>query len=119
VPLNCPVAGWGRWALGRRSLSDLDERAHSLVFVPAGSDLAEDVEVAGRRWTIELAFEEGNGDVGLDECAVRSWTGWFLHITRAFLAVARATAAPLPRSGCCPARKGSLAAFKRQRGLRG
>lgn len=120
--LNCPVAGWERWALGRRSLSDPDERAYYLVFVPAGTAVEEVVRVAGRRWTIEIAFEEAKGEVGLDEYEVRSWTGWYRHITlallaHAFLAAIRARSGASLKRGRAVIMTGSLADFKRQRGL--
>ncbi|MGH3470042.1 MAG: IS701 family transposase [Thermocrispum sp.] len=123
VRINCPVAGWERWALGRRSISDADEQAYFLVFVPAGTAWDEVVRVAGQRWTIELAFEEAKGEVGLDDYEVRSWTGWYRHITlallaHAFLAVLRAQAGEWSKRGRTPAPTGSLAAFKRGRGLR-
>jgi SRSO17 transposase len=124
VRLNCPVAGWQRWALGRRSLSASDEYAYSLVFVPAGTALADVVRVAGQRWTIEIGFEEAKGEVGLDEYEVRSWTGWYRHSTlallaHAFLAALRSEAGQRPKRGLGSAPTGSLADFKRGRGLRG
>jgi SRSO17 transposase len=39
------------------------------------------VSVAGRRWCIETCFESAKNDVGLDEYEVRSWTGWYRHVT--------------------------------------
>ena len=49
----------------------------------------------GSRWTVEQCFESGKGEVGLDEYEVRSWQGWYRHITlcmlaQAFLTVLRA-----------------------------
>ena len=120
--LNYPVEGWERWALGRRSISKPDEWAYYLVFVPAGTALTDVVRVAGRRWTIEIAFEEAKGEVGLDEYEVRSWTGWYRHITlallaHAFLAAIRATAGTFPQKGGLTIASGSLREFKRGRGL--
>ncbi len=43
---------------------------------------------AGRRWTIESSFEAAKGEVGLDHYEVRSWAGWYRHITLALLALA-------------------------------
>ena len=57
------------------------------------------VQVAGSRWTIERCFEEAKGEVGLDHYEVRSWTGWYRHITLAMWAYALLTvlrAAHLP-----------------------
>jgi SRSO17 transposase len=44
--------------------------------------------VAGRRWTIEAGLEEAKGEVGLDQDEVRTWTGWYRHITLALFAPA-------------------------------
>jgi SRSO17 transposase len=44
------------------------------------------VQVAGRRWTIEEGLEEAKGEVGLDHYEVRTWTGWYRHITLALFA---------------------------------
>jgi SRSO17 transposase len=40
------------------------------------------------RWTVEQCFEEAKGEVGLDEYEVRSWHGWFRHVTLSMLALA-------------------------------
>jgi SRSO17 transposase len=119
VRLTCPVAGWERWALGRRSITDPTEVVYYLVFVPAGTALAAVAPAAGRRWTIEETIAEAKGEVGLDEYEVRSWTGWYRHMTlallaHAFVAVTRARAGQTPKRGCMP--RGSLRAFKHQRG---
>ena len=61
--------------------------------------LATVVQVAGSRWTVERCFEEAKGEVGLDHYEVRSWTGWYRHITLAMWAYALLTvlrAAHLP-----------------------
>ena len=44
------------------------------------------MKVAGRRWAIEESFETAKGEVGLDQYEVRSWQGWYRHITLAMLA---------------------------------
>ena len=38
-------------------------------------------------WQIELLFEQGNGEVGLNHCEVRSWRGWQHHVTLTLLAL--------------------------------
>ncbi len=53
--------------------------AYVLVFAPADTSLEEMVEAFGARWTVEQCFEEGKGEVGLDEYEVRSWHGWYRH----------------------------------------
>jgi SRSO17 transposase len=70
----------------RRSLSRPSERAYYRAWGPLETALAEVVRVAGRRWTIEEGLEEAKGEVSLDQYEVRTWTGWYRHITLALLA---------------------------------
>jgi len=87
--------------------------------------LAEVARVAGTRWTIESCFEAAKSDVGLDHYEVRSWTGWYRHLTLAMWALAllvvlRAGAMAveaLKKSLPPPQARSSLAAFKASRGL--
>ena len=67
----------------------------------------------GIRWTIESSVEAAKGEVGLDDSEVRSWTGWYRHITRAMwayalLVVLRAgpSAVETLKKGCLPPRSG-------------
>jgi SRSO17 transposase len=66
--------------------------AYVLVFAPTGTSLEEMVEAFGTRWTVEQCFEEAKGEVGLDEYEVRSWHGWYRHITLSMLSLAFLTA---------------------------
>jgi SRSO17 transposase len=116
---------WRRWLLVRRSVSDPKELQAYVVFVPQDTPLAEVVRVAGTRWTIESCFEAAKGEVGLDHYEVRSWTGWYRHMTlamwaQAFLAVVRAETgtAVAPPKGAHRVTMTSLARFKAHRGLR-
>lgn len=119
------VAGWSRWLLLRRSISDPTDITAYVCFAPSATPLAVLVQVAGSRWTIESGFEAAKGEVGLDHYEVRSWPGWYRHITlaclaHAFLTVMRAQAADLPvdlQKGGPPRQPSTLAAFKAQRGL--
>src|SRR5258708_6295328 len=92
IELAAPeISGWQRWLLVRRSLDEdakQAEMAYVLVFAPTGTSLKEMVEAFGARWTIEQCFEEAKGEVGLDEYEVRSWHGWYRHITLSMLALA-------------------------------
>lgn len=122
---NPSLPGWKRWLLVRRSLSDPRELTAYLVFAPADSSLAKQVRVAGMRWTVEESLQTAKGEGGLDHYEVRSWTGWYRHITlamwaQAFLAVTRKeTGAELtPKKGLSKLAASSLAAFKARRGLR-
>jgi SRSO17 transposase len=79
--------GGGRsWILIRRSLSEPSKRAYYRVWGPPPTTLAELVRVAGQRWRIEAGLEEAKGEVGLSHYEVRTWTGWYRHITLALLA---------------------------------
>ncbi|WP_309572224.1 IS701 family transposase [Deinococcus sp.] len=79
-------AGFERWVLARRSLKDPTDLAYYIVFAPSSTTLTEVVRAAGSRWAIEVAFEMAKGEVGLDQYEVRSWVGWYRHITLAMLA---------------------------------
>jgi SRSO17 transposase len=126
IPLNPPLQdGWRRWVLVRRNPADPTEMRAFLVFAPETVALPELVRVAGYRWAIEVSLEEGKGEIGLDEYEVRSWSGWYRHITlalwaHALLAVLRANQIrvdpPKKRPGSAGAGS-SLADFKAQRGL--
>lgn len=100
LPVAAPCQPhWRRWLLVRRSLSDPTERTAYVVCAPETTALATAVQVVGRRWTIEQCCEEAKGEVGLDQYAVRHWTGWYRHITLAMWAYALLTvvrAAHLP-----------------------
>jgi SRSO17 transposase len=91
VELAAPEAnGWQHWLLIRRSLDEGPkpvEMAYVLVFAPTVTSLEEMVEAFGARWTVEQCFEEGKGEVGLDEYEVRSWHGWFRHVTLSMVAL--------------------------------
>jgi SRSO17 transposase len=115
IELAAPEAnGWQRWHLVRQSLDEgvkPAERAYVLVFAPVGTTLQEMVEAFGARWTVEQCFEEGKGEVGLDEYEVRSWHGWYRHITLSMLSLALLTA--LRASGEENALKKSLTCWTR------
>jgi SRSO17 transposase len=78
--------GFGRWILFRRSITNPDEIAYYLAFGPEMTSLQEVAKVAGKRWGIEVAFEEAKGEAGLDEYEVRKWDSWYRHITLSLLA---------------------------------
>ena len=89
VRLARPAApAWAHWLLIRRSRSKPEQQAYYVVFAPAAATLAELARVAGHRWTIEECFEVGKQEVGLGDYEIRSWHGWYRHITLAMLALA-------------------------------
>ena len=78
--------GWEKGLLIRRSVAAPHDLAFYLTHAADGTALADLVQVAGTRWTIEACFEAAKGEVGLDQYEVRSWTGWHRHVTLAMLA---------------------------------
>jgi SRSO17 transposase len=129
--------GWQHWLVIRRSLTSgahPAKMAYVLVFARTGTTLSDMVQAIGSRWTVEQCIEEAKGQVGLDEYEVRSWQGWYRHITlgmlaHAFLTVLRAhSQTELPLSDAHEGKKQehssqshspsrTLDAFKRTRGL--
>ena len=94
-------------------------------FAPQATALATGVQVAGSRWTMARCLEEAKGEVGLDQHEVRSWPGWYRHLTLAMWAYALLTVrraahlpgalrAKQPMPGSTPR---SLTAFQAARGL--
>lgn len=85
VPLLSWQMGGQRWMLMRRSLAD-GKLAYYVCYAPRDTELQTLVRVAGMCWTVEECFEAAKGEVGLDQYEVRSWHGWYRHITLAMLA---------------------------------
>lgn len=117
-----PCAGTMRCLLVRKSQTTGELRAY-VCFAASSTTLEDLVRIAGMRWTVETSFAETKSEVGLDQYEVRSYHGWYKHITLACLAHALLT-----RLSCltsertfqqCVRSSSSLAAFKRGRGLRG
>lgn len=114
-----------RWLLVRRSISEEQDLTAYVVFAPLETALETVVLVAGTRWSVESDFETTKGEVGLDHYEVRSWVGWYRHITvamwaQAVLTMIRAVAAEaeLPKKGLqALAGSSSLAGFKARRRL--
>jgi hypothetical protein len=75
------------WVLIRRIPADPTKKTYYLVFAPVGATLEVMVGAIGARWGIEEEFENGK-DIGLDHYEVRSFVGWFRHITLVLLVLA-------------------------------
>ena len=108
---------WQRFLLLRRSRSKAGEITAYLVFGAVDTSLEEMARVAGRRWAIEESFAQAKSEVGLDQYEVRSWTGWYRHMTlamtaQALLAITRARLFAKPAAS-----EQALATFKKSRGL--
>jgi SRSO17 transposase len=128
LPLNRPLQeGFQRWLLVRRSIEDPEDLSAYTVFAPENTTLEELAKVAGSRWRVEIGFEEAKGEVGLAHYEVRSWHGWYRHITlalfaHAFLAALRSAGLDTRQRSARPEKggskePGSLSEFKRKRGL--
>ncbi len=99
---------FGRWLLVRRSISDPTELAYYLCGGLPDTTLKELVRVAGMRWAIEDCFETAKGEVGMDQYEVRSWQGWYRHITLAMFALAVLAVVRMkatPPTGASPSKK--------------
>ena len=92
VRMNAPEPKrFARWLVIRRSLADPTAVAFFACGGPPATRLDDLVRVAGRRWTVEESFELAKGDCGLDEYEVRSWQGWYRHVTLSLWALAVVT----------------------------
>jgi len=79
--------GLVRWLLVRRSVEKPEELAYYLCLAPVEAALEDLAKAAGQRWSIECCFEAAKQETGLDEYEVRSWHGWYRHITLSMLAL--------------------------------
>ena len=126
VRINSYPAPLTRWLLFRRSLTDKTDVAYYLVHAPTPTSLEAMVTAAGKRWPVEECFESAKGEVGLGDYEVRTYTGWYRHMTlclvaHAFLAVSRAIAHQLeqrlrPKVLALP-RRDQMLRFRRRQGL--
>lgn len=81
-------SGLRRCVLFRRNVEKPGELAYYFCLAPSGVELDELALAAGARWNIECCFEAAKQETGLDEYEVRSWTGWYRHITLSLLGLA-------------------------------
>ena len=80
--------GFKRSMLIRRSKRAPAELRAYICFAPVDAPAKKSVTIAGTRWTVETCFKESKSEVGLDQYEVRSYNGWYKHITLACLAIA-------------------------------
>ena len=69
------------------------------------------VTAIGSRWTVEQCFEEAKGEVGLDEYEVRSFHGWYRHITLSMLAMRFSPSCEHRARENCPSSQGAIVAL--------
>ena len=118
-----PLDGWKRYLLVRRSKTDPQDLRAYACFAPTDTPLSKLIRVAGIRWTVERCFAESKSEVGLDQYEVRSYWGWYKHITFACLALALLTNLSANSMDGKSIQQhnpsaSSLAEFKKGRGLR-
>ena len=82
----------------RRNI-DTGELAYFWAHAPAAASLADLVRVIGMRWMVEECFQAAKGQLGLDHYRVRTWTGWYRHITLAIAAHAWLTVTAVLAAG--------------------
>ena len=75
------------WLVVRRCLDDPYELAYYVLWAPLATPLSTMVQAIGARWHIEEDLE-ATKDLGLDQYEVRSYLGWYRHITLVLLASA-------------------------------
>lgn len=80
--------GLVRWLLIRRSVEDPTEHAYYLCTALPEARVQDLAIAAGQRWAIECCFECAKQETGLDNYEVRSWHGWYRHVTLSMAALA-------------------------------
>jgi len=93
IDINTPSSypNHKRSLLVRRSKSSPEVVRAYICFAPSETSLQKIISVAGTRWTVETCFKEAKSQVGLDHYEVRSYDGWYRHITFACIALALIT----------------------------
>ena len=71
----------------RRSLGQDPERKYQRSNAPTTIPLRKLAEVAGCRWCVEMDFQCGKGECGLDEYETRGWIGWHHHTALSLMAL--------------------------------
>jgi SRSO17 transposase len=79
---------WARWVIARRRPETPGERDYYLAWGPPQTPVEELVTVPGARWRVEEAIKLGKSAAGMADYEVRSYHGWYRHITLAQLAAA-------------------------------
>jgi SRSO17 transposase len=74
------------WLLIRRNVADPTDVRYYLSNAPEDTTEAALARMLGMRWPVELTFEQGKQEVGLDDYEVRSWQGWHHHMLLVMLA---------------------------------
>lgn len=132
IPFRCSVEAFDKAIMIRRHHEEESGQrekkiTYFMAFAPKGTSQAKLVQVQGRRSEVETSFEQTKQEVGLADYQVRSWHGWYKHITLTMVAYAFLTTLKVRASQHegeaekktltkTPAST-SMSAFKRSRGL--
>jgi SRSO17 transposase len=74
------------WLIIRRNVADPSDVRYYLSNAPETTAETELARMLGMRWPVELTFEQGKGEVGMEDYEVRSWQGWHHHMVLVMLA---------------------------------
>lgn len=73
------------WLVLRRNIKTGELKTY-LSNAPADTPFETLVRLSGMRWPIERCFEESKQHLGMGDYQVRSWRGWYHHMTLCILA---------------------------------
>ncbi|CAM4395912.1 IS701 family transposase [Nocardiopsis rhodophaea] len=79
---------WARWIIARRRPDNPAERDYFLAWGPEETPVEELVGVPGARWRVEEAIRLATSACGLADYEVRSYGGWYRHVSLVMLAAA-------------------------------
>jgi SRSO17 transposase len=74
------------WLVIRRNVADPSVVKYYFSNAPETIEPVELVRLSGMRWPVELTFEEGKDELGMDQYETRSWLGWQHHMVLVMLA---------------------------------
>lgn len=80
-------SGFQSYVLSRRNVSNPEEYAYYFCYAKENISTVTLADAAGRRWNIESCFETAKQETGLDEYEIRSWHGWYRHISLSMVAL--------------------------------
>jgi len=74
------------WLVIRRNGEDPSDVHYYLSNASETTTEAELARLLGMRWPVELTFEQGKQEIGMEDYEVRSWQGWHHHMVLVMLA---------------------------------
>ncbi len=80
------LPGPRQWLIIRRNVDDPTVVKFYLSNAPETIETACLARMCGMRWPIELTFEVGKDELGMDQYETRSWLGWHHHMVLVMLA---------------------------------